>query len=257
MSAVEVQTPKDAPGLEQKVAAINLGDKKVTESSTESSSVAASLKEKPPGAVKTPFVEPVDSVSIAAQPDLTADQQAKYDTLLETVQSWNEIPSTTGKEGPITPDEIMWLSKECLLRYLRATKWSPTEASKRLIGTLTWRREYGVDSLTADHVSPENETGKQVILGFDVAGRPCLYLNPGRQNTEPSPRQVQHLVYMVERVISIMVPGQESLALLINFKSSKSRSNTSPPIGQGREVLSILQTHYPERLGRALIINGM
>jgi len=113
-----------------------------------------------------------------------------------------------------------------------------------------------VDALTGDHISPENETGKQIILGFDIAARPCLYLNPGRQNTSASPRQVQHLVFMLERVISMSGPGQETLALLINFKTSKSRSNTAPGIGQGREVLNILQTHYPERLGRALIING-
>lgn len=94
-------------------------------------------------------------------------------------------------------------------------------------------------------------------MGYDNNGRPCHYLNPGRQNTNASPRQVQHLVFMLERVIEVGIPGQEALALLINFKTSKSRSYTAPGIGQGREVLNILQTHYPERLGRALIINGM
>lgn len=57
-------------------------------------------------------------------------------------------------------------------------------------------------------------------------------------------------------MIELMPSGVETLALLINFKQSKSRSNTAPGIGQGREVLGILQTHYPERLGKALIING-
>jgi hypothetical protein len=61
---------------------------------------------------------------------------------------------------------------------------------------------------------------------------------------------------MVERNLELMPPQQETLALLINFKQSKTRSNTAPGIGQGREVLNILQTHYPERLGKALIING-
>lgn len=127
------------------------------------------------------------------------------------------------------------------------------DAEQRLAGTLTWRREYGVEGLTADYISPENETGKQLILGYDNNARPCQYLNPGRQNTKPSPRQVQHLVYMLERTIDLQVPGQETLALLINFKSGGS---SAPPISQGREVLNILQTHYPERLGRALIINS-
>lgn len=59
---------------------------------------------------------------------------------------------------------------------------------------------------------------------------------------------------MLERVIDLMVPGQETLSLLVNFKESSAGNN--PSVGQGRQVLSILQTHYPERLGRALVING-
>ena len=225
-------------------------------SSLQTHSIAAFLRQKSDRPLKTPIVDPVEGAGPAPAPELTAEQQSKYDSLLETVKTWKEVPSIKGKEGPITECEIMWLTRECLLRYLRATKWSTADAAKRLLGTLTWRREYGVESLTGDHVSPENETGKQIVVGFDIAARPCHYLNPGRQNTQPSPRQVQHLVFMVERVIEMMVPGQETLALLINFKASSNRSNTAPGIGQGREVLSILQTHYPERLGRALIINS-
>jgi hypothetical protein len=245
----------------EKLADVKLGEDKAkdatgTATSTQPSSVAASLREKPAGPLKTPIVDPVESAAPKPPATLTADQQSKYESLLETVKSWKEVPSTAGKGGPVAEDEIMWLSRECLLRYLRATKWNTAEAARRILGTLTWRREYGVEDLTGEHISPENETGKQLILGFDVAARPCQYLNPGRQNTEVSPRQVQHLVFMVERTIQLMVPGQETLALLINFKSSKSRTNTAPGIGQGREVLNILQTHYPERLGRALIING-
>ena len=221
----------------------------------QSSSAAASLRGKPSGPLKVPLVDPVGSAAPQPVVDLTPNQQSQYEVLLQTVKSWKEIPSTHNA-GPIEEDEIMWLTKECLLRYLRASKGSAVEAAKRLLDTLKWRRDYGVENLTGHHISPENETGKQIILGFDIAGRPCLYLNPGRQNTEPSPRQVQHLVFMLERVIDLMIPGQETLALLINFKSSKTRSNTAPGIGQGREVLNILQTHYPERLGRALIING-
>jgi hypothetical protein len=61
---------------------------------------------------------------------------------------------------------------------------------------------------------------------------------------------------MVERVIEVMPPGVETLSLLINFKPSKQRQNTSVPVATAREVLHILQNHYPERLGKALIING-
>jgi hypothetical protein len=56
---------------------------------------------------------------------------------------------------------------------------------------------------------------------------------------------------MLEKVIDLMPPNQETLALLIDFKESSAGSN--PSVGTGKTVLGILQNHYPERLGRALI----
>lgn len=208
--------------------------------------------------LKTPIPAPSSSSRPKEHPALTADQQQKYDWLLSQAKSWKEVPSTKGKAGPLTDTERFWLTRECLLRYLRATKWNQKDAEKRLLDSLAWRREYGVDdALTWEHISPENETGKQFLVGFDKEGRPCHYLNPGRQNTDVSPRQNQHFIFMLERVIELMPAGVETIALLINFKQSKTRKHTAPGIGQGREVLHMLQTHYPERLGKALIINGM
>ncbi|KAK0727853.1 hypothetical protein B0T26DRAFT_638468 [Lasiosphaeria miniovina] len=205
--------------------------------------------------LKVPLESPTPESHPGERSALTADQQAKLDWLLAKVKTWTEIPSTKGKAGPLTDNDRFWLTRDCLLRYLRATKWHEKESEKRLLATLTWRREYGVDDLTFDHISPENETGKQVLLGYDNQCRPCHYLFPGRQNTPASPRQVQHLVFMVERVIDLMPPQQEALSLLIDFTPSKTRSYTAPGLGIAREVLSILQNHYPERLGKALIVH--
>lgn len=90
-------------------------------------------------------------------------------------------------------------------------------------------------------------------MGWDIAARPCLYLNPGQQNTPRSEKQIQHLVFSLERTVELMGPGQETLALLINYKEAAK----APSGGQGRQVLRILQSHYPERLGKALVINGI
>lgn len=258
-------------GLENKMAEVNI-NKDAPQNATPppsystgaagASPVAASLRARAQNIskanpLKTPLVDPLPDTPQPPITALTPEQQTKYDSLLATVKSWTEIPSTNPeKAGAITDSEVMWLTRECLLRYLRATKWDLAEAGKRLLATLSWRREYGVEGLTSEHISPENASGKQWILGYDIARRPCQYLNPGRQNTQTSPRQVQHLVFMLERSIALIGPGQETLALLINFKSSKDRINTAPALGQAREVLNILQTHYPERLGRALIINS-
>ncbi|GFG04573.1 CRAL-TRIO domain-containing protein C23B6.04c [Aspergillus udagawae] len=208
------------------------------------------------GLVQKPFPRPLDTAKPAAPAQLTPDQQSKYEAVLKAVSEWTTVPTTSAKNAPtapITDDERMFLTRECLLRYLRATKWNVTEAITRLQRTLTWRREYGLEKLTSDYISIENETGKQVILGYDIHARPCLYLLPSNQNTEKSDRQVEHLVYMLERVIELMGPDQETLALIVNFNETKSGQNAS--LGQAKQTLNILQNHYPERLGRALVIN--
>ena len=206
--------------------------------------------------VKTPFIDPSSVSKVPAAPSLTPDQSTKYEKLLSTVTAWTTKPSSTPNTPaiPITESDHIWLTRECLLRYLRATKWTVQEAANRLQATLTWRHEYSLENHTPEYIAPENATGKQVLQGYDIAGRPCLYLNPGKQNTERSNKQVEHLVFMLERTIDLMPAGQEMLALLINF--DKKMGGDRPPLWQGKQVLNILQSHYPERLGRSLVINS-
>jgi hypothetical protein len=206
----------------------------------------------------TPIEVPTPDTKPTPRPELSEEQKTKYAALLDKAKAFSDVQCDKEKDksGPITDVERAWLTRECLLRYLRATKWNVDDSAKRLLATLAWRREYGLDGFTPEYISPEQETGKQMIIGFDRQGRPCQYLNPGRQNTDASPRQIHHLFYMVERVTDMMPPGVETMSLMINFKPSKKRQNTSVPVSTAREVLHILQNHYPERLGKALIING-
>ncbi|CZT23641.1 related to phosphatidylinositol transfer protein PDR16 and related proteins [Ramularia collo-cygni] len=207
------------------------------------------------GPLKTPIPRPSALTKPTPQPVLTAEQETKYISVLADVSTWTTVPASTAKNAPLEPlqdHEKMFLTRECLLRYLRATKWSVPNALKRLQSTLSWRREYGADTFTHDYISPENETGKQVVLGYDNEQRPCLYLLPGNQNTKMSDRQIHHLCYMLDRTIDMMPPGVETSALIINFAGSK--AGTVPTVGQARAVLNILQNHNPERLGKALIL---
>ena len=56
-----------------------------------------------------------------------------------------------------------------------------------------------------------------------------------------------------ERAKDLMPPGQESLMILVDYKSTTLRTN--PSISVARKVLTILQHHYVETLGRALVVN--
>ena len=208
------------------------------------------------GPLKTLFDAPLDSSKPKPRPDLTIDQDAKYKTLLGKVEKWTDIPETSAagaKTAPLTEAERMYMTRDCLLRYLRATTWNVAQAETRLRNTLVWRREYGLLKLTPEYTSIENATGKQLIIGWDNEGRSCQYMRPSKQNTERTPRQIEHLVFMLERSIDLMPAGQETLALLINFAETKSGQGAT--LAQGRQTLNILQNHYPERLGRALVTN--
>lgn len=223
--------------------------------------------------VYLPFSEVSEKSKVPNEPELDDSQKEKYqkvlehfsqDGLLVAVSEENKKSKDTSKYKPLSEAEKAWLTRECFLRYLRATKWHYKDAIDRIELTLAWRREFGIsgnfdheNTVNADLCSPENETGKEVILGYDNDCRPCLYLKPGRQNTKTSLRQVQHLVYMLEKVIDYMPSGQDSLALLIDFKASPvgTQGSKIPAVGTGRQVLHILQTHYPERLGKALLTN--
>lgn len=50
-----------------------------------------------------------------------------------------------------------------------------------------------------------------------------------------------------------MPPGQESLVILVDYKSTTLRTN--PSISVAAKVLNVLQQHYVETLGRAIIVN--
>lgn len=56
-----------------------------------------------------------------------------------------------------------------------------------------------------------------------------------------------------ERAKDLMPPGQESLVIIVDYKSTTIRNN--PSISVARKVLTILQQHYVETLGRAIVVN--
>ncbi|KAG8934921.1 hypothetical protein FRC03_010166 [Tulasnella sp. 419] len=155
---------------------------------------------------------------------------------------------------PYYTREVAWLQDpELAARYMRASKWKLEEAKKRIQSTMEWRRETKPDLISADEVEVENETGKIILNGYDNECRPIITMRPGRQNTKTSDRQIQHLIFCLERAIDYMVPGQDSMVILVDYKSASLRTN--PSISTASKVLTILQQHYPERLGRAIVTN--
>ena len=177
----------------------------------------------------------------------------------------------------LSDTEVYWLSDKCLYRYLRACKWILNDAKKRLVATIVWRREFGIVKLKEevnsnnnnnrkmkylgfDDISVENETGKQVVLGYDNDLRPILYLRPGRQNTDASEMHLKHSVFMLERCIDLMDEEmQDKITIFMDFKKKYddlgNLPNTKTSIRNNIKIINILETHYPERLGKVQMFN--
>ncbi|KIY72238.1 CRAL/TRIO domain-containing protein [Cylindrobasidium torrendii FP15055 ss-10] len=192
---------------------------------------------------------PDQSVKVGPIHEYNDEQTAKLKALKEYAFTLL-LPETDAYH----PWEKRWLnSPDTMPRYMRSAKWDLADAKKRIKATVEWRRDFKPDVIPPDEVKIESETGKIVINGFDKDGRPIIYMRPGLENTETSPRQLRHLVWCLERAKDLMPPGQESLVIIVDYKSTTLRTN--PSISIARKVLHILQQHYVETLGRALVVN--
>ncbi|KAJ3547935.1 hypothetical protein NMY22_g1467 [Coprinellus aureogranulatus] len=179
----------------------------------------------------------------------TAEQQQMIENLKKFSASVALPPS-----DPYYKWEQRWLARpDTHPRYMRATKWNYRDSEKRIKATMEWRRTFKPDLIKPDDVKIESETGKIILNGFDKDGRPIIYMRPGRENTERSDRQLRHLVWWLERAKDLQPAGQESIVILVDYKSCTLRTN--PSISVASKVLHILQDHYPETLGRALVTN--
>jgi CRAL/TRIO, N-terminal domain len=121
-----------------------------------------------------PFTSPSPSATKpSTPPKLTEREEHAYNHVYDHLKSITELPVSSSKKNtekaPLSDVEQYFLSKECIVRYLRATKWNVQEAIKRLEGTIVWRREYGTDALTAETIEPEvqNVRGTRLMLGID------------------------------------------------------------------------------------------
>lgn len=120
---------------------------------------------------------------------LTTSQSEAYDRMLryfkEQVTQYPISLSPGAAKEPATDwEKLRLLSRESLLRYLRAAKWDVQQAQKRLVETIAWRREFGVDKLDPDEMAHEAKSGKETVLGYDNKARPLHYMHPHRNDTK-------------------------------------------------------------------------
>ncbi|GFZ43646.1 hypothetical protein JCM24511_01366 [Saitozyma sp. JCM 24511] len=199
---------------------------------------------------------PSSSTSFPAPPVLTADRQLK---LREVEVHFGAVgktwPVVEGSEelAPLSEREMMFLSRETILRFLTGTKDDVQAAIKRLDDCIVWRRTARVEDIDFmfDDVEYESTTGKNLVLGFTPRGQPVIYFFPNRNTTPLDKRRAIHAVFMVERARDLMLHGVTDLTCIFNFTGKRQGPPTS--ISVARETLHILSNYYPENLSLCIM----
>ncbi|XP_050211978.1 uncharacterized protein LOC126662128 isoform X2 [Mercurialis annua] len=170
----------------------------------------------------------------------TEEQQAKI----------NEVRKLVGS----LPEKLsIYCSDASITRYLKARNWNVKKAIKMLKETLKWRAEYKPEEIRWEEVSSEAQTGKIYRTSYiDKQGRTVLVMRPSCQNTKSTKGQIRYLVYCMENAILNLPPDQEQMVWLIDFHGFN-LSHISLKVT--KETAHVLQDHYPERLGLAILYN--
>lgn len=149
--------------------------------------------------------------------------------------------------GPVSGRSLKFCTDACLRRYLEARNWDVDKAQIMLEESLKWRGNYKPEEIRWHEVAHEGETGKVSKANFhDRKGGTVLVMRPGKQNTTSPEGNIRHLVYLMENAILTLPEGQEQMSWLIDFNGWSLNTNVS--IKTARDIIYILQNHYPERL---------
>ncbi|KAK4282048.1 hypothetical protein QN277_013470 [Acacia crassicarpa] len=155
--------------------------------------------------------------------------------------------------GPITEKFPALFSDASMQRFLRARNCNAKKAAKMMKETLKWRVEYKPENIRLDDVSCEAKTGRIYRANFlDKQGRVVLVLRPGVQSTSSGVEQIKYLVYCMENAILNLNYNQEQIIWLVDFQGW---SKSSVSLKVTKEATQLLQNHYPERLGLAILYN--
>ncbi|KAG6470118.1 hypothetical protein ZIOFF_071172 [Zingiber officinale] len=194
-----------------------------------------------------------------------------------TKRAINEVRASLGS----LPDKLrLYASDVSIARYLTARNWNVQKATKMLKETLKWRLEYEPEKIhwnileryfimsgfeisrkfvkilqyvIQDEIASEAETGKIYRTSFsDKLGRSILVMRPRCENSKSIKGKIRYLVYCMENAILNLPSDQEQMVWLIDFKGFD-LSNIS--IRTTKATADVLQNHYPERLGLAILYN--
>jgi hypothetical protein len=146
-----------------------------------------------------------------------------------------------------------------LLRWLRARKWNVDDAFAMFYEGLKWRIRFRVRNLlTEGEAGIKREImvkGESYFWGLDRHNRLVIYLTARlhNRNAQTLEEICKYNVYQIEIGRRLFQPGAETVLLVFDLKDAPL---SSLDFGSMQFMIQCLQSHYPESLGRCLILNA-
>jgi hypothetical protein len=142
------------------------------------------------------------------------------------------------------------------VRYLRANELDYEDGAKQLFESVVFRSVEHPDRITAEQIESSLATGKMFEYGLSKLGNPVIYLRTGLDGASTSEAKIQHLLYCLEHTLRL---GRDRWLLIIDFGYVKDHPEqkgkfSMADIAVGKRMVSLLGTHYPERLQKCYFV---
>jgi hypothetical protein len=152
--------------------------------------------------------------------------------------------------------DLAFLADEWTLeRFLRAKKGNQKEATCALRKTSKWRVKQSIASFKPEDFTEQVSTGLLRSQGTDLKGRPVFYFFANLyRNDKKTPRTFeQFVIWSIENHYHKCQPQRLQTTIVIDFTTGGAGTFVITIVPK---LINILQKHYPELLGSALIVGA-
>ena len=149
-----------------------------------------------------------------------------------------------------------WCTDQQLQRFLIARQYEVKSSYDLMVAALNWRNcrvpPQGIESLPnwETKMSHESETGKIYVPGKDKYGRPVIVFDNSVQNTTSIDDQLSFVSFNFEYACRMMEPKVDKYVVFMNLEIFSLFN--CPPMKSTKEVIFMLCSGYPERLGHCI-----
>lgn len=153
-----------------------------------------------------------------------------------------------GKNGRDDDDLLLW--------FLKDRKYNVDAAVGKLVKALTWRRDFGVDTLTEDSVKGMAVTGKAYLhTSPDIEGRPVVVVVaanhvPARDDLIESEKLC---IYLIEKALSQLPLGKDKILGIFDLRGFTSKNGDLKFV---KFLVDVFFNYYPKRLDQVLFVEA-